>query len=236
VVDDDLAARAMISAVLRQAGHEVQQAENGVDAQQVATADRPELIITDLQMPVMDGFSLVKKLRAHKDTAFVPILCLSETDDYEERVRGFRLGADDFIVKPFSTRDLVARVERMLEPMPIFDEISGVFERQTDLEGRLERIGMSAVLIMLEAERKTGQLTVRSSGRVGRVWMRKGHATNAEITGNADVEPKQAIYGMLGWSRGSFEFIQCAVPGDDRISTDVTYLLIEGARRIDEDE
>lgn len=236
VVEDDLAVRASIAAVLRQAGHQVHQAENGSEAQRHAERTRPELIITDVVMPVMDGFQLVKALRAHKQTAFVPILCLTEGDNYEQRVRGFRLGADDFITKPFSSRDLVARVDRMLEPQPIFDEISGVFEKQTDLEGRLERIGMSAVLIMLEAERKTGVLTVRSKGAFGRLWMRKGHAVNAEVMGAPELEPVEAIYNMLGWSRGSFEFIQCAVHGDDRVGTEVTYLLIEGARRIDEHE
>lgn len=236
LVDDDLAIRATIAAVLRQAGHQIHQAENGMEAQRYVENTRPDLIITDVQMPVMDGFQLLKQLRARKETAFVPILCLTEGDDYEERVRGFRLGADDFVTKPFSPRDLVARVKRILEPQPIFDEISGVFEKQTDLEGRLERIGMSAVLLMLEAERKTGILTVRSKGAFGRVWMRGGHAVNSELLEAPELTACEGVYRMLGWSRGSFEFIQCAVHVEDRVETDVTYLLIEGARRLDEGE
>jgi CheY-like chemotaxis protein len=233
VVEDDPAVRKMTATVLRHAGHQVHLANNGQEALDYTLTRSPELIITDIMMPKMDGWQLVKRLRAQRRTAFTPVLFLTQLDSYEERVRGFRLGADDYITKPFGPRDLVARVDRMLDPDAVFEETAGVVSAR-DLEGRLERIGMSAVMIMLEAERKTGVLTLAHEGETCRVFLLDGTAVRAEVTGEPDLDSISAVYHALNWTAGSFQFVECEVHGDDEINQPTTYLLIEGARRIDE--
>lgn len=234
IVEDDPAIRKMTASVLRHAGHQVALADNGEAAVDYTLNRNPDLIVTDIMMPRMDGWQLVKRLRAQRNTAFTPILFLSQLDGYEDRVRGFRLGADDYITKPFAPRDLVARVERMLDPDAVFAETAGMVRGGPDLEGSLERIGISAVLMMLEAERKTGILTLAVGGETARVWVREGAAVRAEVTQKPELKADEAVYHALNWTTGTFDFIECEVSGDDEIETELTYLLIEGARRIDE--
>jgi CheY-like chemotaxis protein len=234
VVEDDPALLKLTCTVLRHAGHVVREASNGEEALELTKETSPDLIVTDIMMPAMDGWTLVKQLRTQRHTAFTPILFLTQLDSYDDRVKGFRLGADDYLTKPFTPRELVARVERMLDPDAIFKDTAGFIDAGSDMEGKLERIGMSAVMVMLESERKTGVLTVESSGETCRVWFRAGATVRAEIKGRAEVRGADAVYHALNWTHGSFEFIECRVEGADEIGMATTYLLIEGARRIDE--
>ncbi len=234
VVEDDPALLKLTCTVLRHAGHHVREALNGEEALALTRDAAPDLIITDIMMPLMDGWQLVKMLRTQRHTAFTPILFLTQLDTYDDRVKGFRLGADDYLTKPFTPRDLVTRVGKMLDPDAIFKETAGFIEAGSDMEGKLERIGMSAIMVMLEAERKTGLLTVESSGQTCRVWFRLGAAVRAEMKARPETRGADAVYEALNWSHGSFDFIECRVEGNDEIDMATTYLLIEGARRIDE--
>ena len=111
IVDDDLALADVISFTLRHAGFEVVLAHDGQAALDRWEKEAPDLVILDLNLPKLDGLTVCRRIRAHSDT---PILILSVRDDEEDIVTGLQLGADDYIVKPFSPRQLVARVEAVL--------------------------------------------------------------------------------------------------------------------------
>ena len=112
VVDDDAHIREVICFALRRAGFEVTQAGDGEAALIRIERDRPDLVILDILMPEMDGLDVCRTVRGGRaGNANVPILFLSSKDAETDRVAGLELGADDYITKPFSPRELVARVK-----------------------------------------------------------------------------------------------------------------------------
>jgi DNA-binding response OmpR family regulator len=111
VVDDDLALADVVSFTLRKAGYEVIVAYDGLVALDRWRTDAPDLIILDLNLPKLDGLSVCRQIRAEDDT---PIIILSVRSEEDDIVTGLKLGADDYIVKPFSPRQMVARAEAVL--------------------------------------------------------------------------------------------------------------------------
>jgi two-component system alkaline phosphatase synthesis response regulator PhoP len=111
VVDDEDAIVQLITYNLKRAGYDVISASNGEDALNLARTERPDLIILDLMLPGMDGFDVCREIRKERDT---PILMLTARGEEIDRVIGFELGADDYVVKPFSPRELVGRVKAIL--------------------------------------------------------------------------------------------------------------------------
>jgi two-component system KDP operon response regulator KdpE len=111
VVEDDQPIRRSIAAQLRAEGYEVVEAADGREAAMVARREKPDLILTDLAMPVMDGFTLITTVRK---TMRTPIVVLSVRGGEADRVRALDLGADDFVSKPFSVAELLARVRAQL--------------------------------------------------------------------------------------------------------------------------
>ena len=111
VVDDDPHIRQLLVFALGKAGLDTVEAEDGEAALATAQACTPDLVVLDINMPRMDGLEVCRTLRAKSD---VPILFLSSRDDEIDRVLGIELGADDYVVKPFSPREVVARVMAIL--------------------------------------------------------------------------------------------------------------------------
>jgi two-component system OmpR family response regulator len=111
VVDDDPHIRQLLVFALAKVGLATREAEDGEQALASALGDPPDLIVLDINMPRMDGLEVCRRLRAVAET---PILFLSSRDDEIDRVLGIELGADDYVVKPFSPREVAARVQAIL--------------------------------------------------------------------------------------------------------------------------
>jgi sigma-B regulation protein RsbU (phosphoserine phosphatase) len=114
VVDDTPINRRVLKAMLRQDGHEVLEAENGAKALELARAERPDLVLLDVMMPVMDGYTACAELKRDAALADVPVIFLSSRDEPEDKVRGLRLGAADYVAKPFNPDEVRARVSTHL--------------------------------------------------------------------------------------------------------------------------
>ncbi len=112
VVDDEPGVRELLSDALRITGYETEIAANGVEAFDVMHRRRADLCIVDVNMPLMDGFTFLSKLREH-DTA-TPVLLLSARDSSDDVAQGLRYGADDYVRKPFSLEELMLRVSAIL--------------------------------------------------------------------------------------------------------------------------
>jgi DNA-binding response OmpR family regulator len=115
VVDDDAELVELISFNLKQAGHSVGTASNGVEALKKARSLEPDLIVLDVMMPELDGFAVCEILRRDSSTATVPILMLTALSSELGRLAGLGSGASEFITKPFSPRVLVQRIEELLQ-------------------------------------------------------------------------------------------------------------------------
>lgn len=112
VVDDDPRLRDLVTIALERAGHTVITAANGQQALTHALRETPDLIVLDIGLPELDGLEVCRRLRARSQ---VPILFLTARADEIDRVLGLELGADDYVTKPFSPRELVARVRAILK-------------------------------------------------------------------------------------------------------------------------
>ncbi len=111
VVDDELPIVELLSYNLKRAGYEVLIARDGEEAVEQARREQPDLVVLDLMLPRMDGLDVCRVLRHERD---VPIIMLTARDTEVDRVVGLELGADDYVVKPFSVRELMARVKNVL--------------------------------------------------------------------------------------------------------------------------
>lgn len=114
VVDDDPFIARLLEIELRAAGYEVRAAGDGLRALEMARERCPELVLADVMMPNMDGFELTRQLRADSRTASVSVIMLTARGLSADKLEGFSVGADDYIVKPFDTPELLARIRRVL--------------------------------------------------------------------------------------------------------------------------
>jgi DNA-binding response OmpR family regulator len=116
IVDDDPSIRMIVAKSLEQLPFEVgtEVASDGTEAVEIAGRDHPDLIVLDVMMPGMDGFEVCQKLRSQIETAFIPIMMLTANPSEEGRIRGFMVGSDDYVSKPFNVAELNARVTRLL--------------------------------------------------------------------------------------------------------------------------
>jgi DNA-binding response OmpR family regulator len=111
VVDDDRSTRTLLRRLLATEGYAVDEAADGPTALEMVTALPPDLLLLDIMMPGQDGLDVLQGLRRTSD---VPVILLSAKDDEADRVLGFRFGADDYVVKPFSSAELAARIAAVL--------------------------------------------------------------------------------------------------------------------------
>ena len=112
LIDDDASLLDALSIAFEDAGHEVLTAPDGLRGVERVRADKPDAVVSDVNMPGLDGFSLCKKLREGGDR--VPLVLLTSRDDEIDEALGLELGADDYVAKPFSTRVLLARISALL--------------------------------------------------------------------------------------------------------------------------
>ncbi len=253
VVDDDAWILRMVTTVLEKRGYEIFVARDGEEGLDKARSVGPDLVITDVMMPRLDGWGLVKQLRSTPELAFVPVIFLTALGSDEDRIRGFRLGADDYLPKPFRFEELDLRVAKALKrahpeahtratvraARPPVPPAPGREPRGPGIRGNLDQLGLSSLLIVLEMERKSGVLLLSRTvpdKLVGRVFLRAGRVARALLEGAMVLRNHAAIYEMLTWIDGTFEFTALDVEMDDEVKTSTTQLLMEGARRIDEAE
>jgi DNA-binding response OmpR family regulator len=115
VVDDDDDIRMLLEELLRGAGYGVRTAQDGRAALRAFHENPPDLVVLDLSMPELDGFETLERLR---DLSDVPVILLTARSGEIDKVRGFRAGADDYVVKPFGRQELLARIEALLRRAP----------------------------------------------------------------------------------------------------------------------
>jgi len=125
LIDDDPNLILLVKDYLEFRGYEVVTAENGREALEILEQDIPDMIICDVMMPEMDGYSLVKHVREDPRTNWVPVLFLSAKGQSQDRVKGLNTGADVYMVKPFEPEELVAQVESSLKQAARISERPG---------------------------------------------------------------------------------------------------------------
>ena len=115
VIDDDLAINELIKINLELQGYEVIQAYNGTEGFALAKQEAPSLIVLDVMMPEVDGFTVAQRIRQCQEIAETPIIMLTALSQLNDKVNGFNLGVDDYLTKPFETEELIVRVRALLK-------------------------------------------------------------------------------------------------------------------------
>jgi DNA-binding response OmpR family regulator len=231
VVDEDPWFHGVVRSALSDRGYAIATAADGVVALAKALLDPPHLVISDVRVPGIDGWGLVRRLRASRKLRETPFIFLSDLCSAEHRRRGLILGADDYLPKPFDPEELALRVAGVLRrsrPQPR-GEARG-------FSGAIEDISLASLLMLLEVERKTGVLALQRRGARERcrLFVRHGRIVAAHLDGDSRRAHRELLFSVVGWSAGLFAFKAVPVEVADEVRMTTTHLLLEGTRRIDE--
>lgn len=132
-IEDDVVLRDGINEILVRAGYETVQASMGSEGLKMALEKRPDLILLDIMMPGMNGFDVLKHLREHQQTATTPVIMVTALGSRNNYRDGMDLGADDFIVKPFTRNELLQAIESRLSRKNLFNELKETAVRETNM-------------------------------------------------------------------------------------------------------
>ncbi len=138
IVEDDKDILQLLSYNIQASGFDVLEARDGLESLDLARQRLPGLILLDLMLPGMDGFEVCRKLRSERETRSVPIIMLTARGEEVDRIVGLELGADDYIVKPFSIRELILRIRGLLRRVDKVGAVESVWQHEglrIDFEG-----------------------------------------------------------------------------------------------------
>lgn len=216
VVDDEVESMLPVVAALTGAGYDVSTATDGWEGLAKARRAPPDLVLLDVKMPEMDGWTFMKFVRAHRDLAAIPVIFLTGAGSAQDRERGRRLGAEGYLVKP-------------VEPDRLLDEVAAVLDRRSAvaksatgsdgappgearlrMSGRMDQMGLLSIFSILGAGERSGVLEVRraSDGDRGRILLRKGRVSSARVEGRRPSWGLDAVETLGKWREGAFTFIE----------------------------
>jgi CheY-like chemotaxis protein len=228
VVDDNPTILKLVCQSLEKCG-ELFTATDGADALMKAIEVKPDLVISDYSMPVMDGRALFDKLRSRKETQNIAFVFLASQKEIDERLRTAVDGVEDYFVKPFFMRDLFQQARRITARL-----LQQRVEREgggAGIKGRLTEISFIDWVQTLYQGRKTCALILRSGGEEGTLYFSDGQVTHAicgGLTGDA------AVFKVLTWTDGDWE-VDFQKNSPERTTTMSTQgLMMEGLRLLDE--
>jgi len=234
LVDGDEWMQRVVMSALQGEDLAIDTAADGCAALQSALAHPPNLIISDVLVPRMNGWRLVRRLRAQRQFADTPFMFLTRLACPESRRHSFRLGADDYLQKPVQPRELIVRVRSALRHSRLARPVPACAPR--GVSGTIQDISLATLLVMLEMERKHGLLIVTHchTGERCRLFLRDGRIVGAVLDDCVAPRHAELVYHALAWSRGTFEFKAVPVEMRDELGASTTQLLMEAARRHDE--
>lgn len=236
VVDDDRALLQLLERGLSLRGHTVRSAENGEEALRAAETDRPDAVVTDLVMPVLDGYELLSRLQRHPETCDIPVLVLSELQGKESRLVAFRIGCGDFLPKPFELEELYLRLDHLLG---LHGRGHGQLKAQppgVTLHGRLEEIPLPSVLTLLATDRKSGLLEIEADDVRLLLYLDFGRVVDAVDPAAPDQDPFAVVCRALRLGQGEFVVHDEGLLVPDRLQRSVTALLLDAFAVIDEED
>lgn len=168
VVDDEEHIAELISYNLTSNGYKVITANNGIDAIKLAIEEKPSLILLDLMIPGKDGYDVCKEVRGNSEVKNIPIIMLTAKSEELDKILGLELGADDYITKPFSVRELLARVKAVLRRFYIVEPESNVLtfgDLVADFEKR-EIVIKDKKLDLTLKEFELLEILIRNKGKI----------------------------------------------------------------------
>ncbi len=228
IADDNPHISKLLTMNLEKEGFQVIHAVNGEEALKKVNTEKPDLVISDVMMPVLDGIALCQKIRTESAVPMVPFMFLTSIDADVTQKRGFRAGADQYLIKSEINRDvLMAKVNEMLKHVKKIREID-VPSRAT-FTGDLSELSLIEILQLLHINKKTGMLMIRRQYYPeAKIYVLKGEIIHAELGDDRD---EKAMFVMSVWKRGEFTFSETDVLGIDRtVSSTTENIILESCR------
>lgn len=231
LVDGDTRSLRLLEVTLRKAGYQVTTSINGVDALSRIELARPDLIIAGTHMAEMDGFELCKRLKQDPQWAHVPFIFLADQKDIEDKIQGLELGVDDYLTKPIYLKEIVSRVQILLEKQHRGDQLRSP-EARTQFRGHLQDMAVVDLIQTIEIGRKSGVIHFQNrDSKRGSIYFKNGKVIDAEM---GHLSGEDAVYRLLNWTDGSFNVEFKSVRRRETIELSSQGLLMEGMRRVDE--
>lgn len=229
LVDDNPIILKLLAKSLEKAGDLVI-ASDGADALMKAIEGKPDLIISDYSMPVMDGRALLRKLREREETKAIPFVFLASQKEIDEQLRMLVEGVEDYFVKPFFVSELSQAARRIVDRLRQ-EKISQMGAQDGVISGRLSEMNIMDLMQTLEMGRKSCSLTLTCDQGKCAMYFTEGSVTHAKmdkLVGN------EAVYKAVGWTDGRWE-INFTEKSKERSTTQSTQgLMMEGLRLLDE--
>jgi DNA-binding response OmpR family regulator len=220
VVEDEVRLARAIELYLGQRNFVVRIASNGAEALNRISEIRPDVIIADIMMPVMDGYTLCRRLRAGPLTCTIPILFMTGKDEEVDRIRGLKLGADDYLAKPCDLAEVHHRVKKLL------DCVEAALHLPVDMirvAGRLSETDLMELVQALEMQQKTGALIVKRDDESGTIYLKEGVIIGADLGTSDGREP---LVSLLTWKSGDYVFIPDLVPEGLRLTSGIANVVM----------
>ena len=234
IVEDEPGMIELLTVALEDKGYSISIANNGQQGLKKVDEESPDLIISDVMMPDMNGYDFCQQLRENPKTAAIPFIFLTAKKDVSDRVRGLNLGADDYISKPFHVVEVVARIKTLMQRVkrarPTQAQAT-ISEPEAAFAGDLEKMSIGEVVQTIALTRKNGRLLVVNTGRRGEVYFQEGMVTYADVDRK---KGEEAVYRLLAWKNGQFKFDSGVTAKTRNLQKSAEGLLMEGMRRIDE--
>ncbi len=210
IADDDAQIRVAFDQVLGEAGLRVRTAGDGLEALRMIREDPPDLVVSDIVMPGLDGWELCNRIRNDYALRHVPLIVLSWKEDFLERLRGLNLEADDLMLEEVDRRQILGRVARVLRPRILLERRLAL---AGDVSGRVESVGIRTLLDAASDRRPSCRITLRESWRYFEVEIRDGELLAVSTSGGDDgsfVTGQAALERLLGVGSGRFTVVEAA--------------------------
>jgi DNA-binding response OmpR family regulator len=190
----------------------------------------PDLLITDYQMPGMDGRQLVEKLKDRAATARLPIILMATKSDQNEKLKIVEDKVEDFLEKPFFIKEATARIKRIVDRIAL-EKMAREAPGDGTLRGTLQQMNVIDLLQSLELSRKTCRLTLTNADDRCQLFFTEGqinHAVYGPLAGD------DAVYKVLTWQDGNFQIDFTSSSTEQTVTRSTQGLLMEGLRLLDE--
>ena len=231
IVDDNEHVLKLLKISLEKAGYEVSQAANGDEGLDRAKETLPDLIISDVMMPMTDGIEFCWMIRENSPIPMVPFIFLTSLEDQEMEIRGFRAGADEYLIKPVDRSVLLEKVETLLERANRVKSIdNNPTEALKGFEGNLADLSLAEVIQLLNLNQRSGVLYIEAAGK-GEIVFQNGQMVYGKY---GDLLGEAAVYKVVPSLKGTFRFEPGQKQVERNIEGSTMNVLLEACRLEDE--
>ncbi len=231
IVDDNENILRLLRISLEKANYEIIEASNGDEGMTRACAEQPDLIISDVMMPLTDGIEFCWMIRENSPIPMVPFIFMTSLEDKDMEIRGFRAGADEYLVKPVERAVLLDKVEMLLERSRKVKSFGARNAKSVKgFEGKLADLSLAELIQLLNLNQRSGVLYIEAR-QEGEIVFHSGQMVFGRY---GDLTGEEAIYQVVPENTGTFRF----EPGEKEVERNISgatmNVLIEACRLDDE--